>query len=163
MQSNPPSPATPPMPADSFLPPIPKEQSQTNKKSKLPIFITILLFICLGCFEYSQPEVKLKLKGIGPERYNENLSGAACNGNAEIVRLLLEAGTDVNMASPWGSTPLYLAAQNGHTECVRLLLATPGIDVNKANNYGTTPLDTAANNGHTECARLIREAGGRRR
>ncbi|MBR2300352.1 MAG: ankyrin repeat domain-containing protein, partial [Bacteroidaceae bacterium] len=40
--------------------------------------------------------------------------------------------------------PLYQAAQKGNTECLKLLLDTPGIDVNKAKTKDWTPLSAAA-------------------
>ena len=45
--------------------------------------------------------------------------------------MLLQAeGIDVNAAAYWGETPLLMASANGHQECVKLLLETPGIDLN---------------------------------
>ena len=109
-------------------------------------------------------DVNPPLSGINPEQYNSELYAAARDGDVEKVRLLLEAGADVNWKNEAErqNTPLIRAATYGHTECVRLLLATPGIDVNKADKGGNTPLSLAEIFNNTECARLIREAGGRR-
>ena len=38
-----------------------------------------------------------------------------------------------------GATPLYVAAQNGHTEIAQLLI-DKGANVNQADNDGATPL-----------------------
>ena len=46
---------------------------------------------------------------------------AAYNGNVEVVKVLLEAGTDVNKLDKDKHTPLYYAAHNGHAMTVRLL------------------------------------------
>ena len=107
-------------------------------------------------------DVPPQLSGINPEQYNSELYDAANSGDTEKVRLLLEAGADVNWANEAKSqnTPLIRAAENGHTECVSLLLNAPGIDVNKANNTGNSPLSVAADNGHTECVRLLHAAPG---
>ncbi len=64
-------------------------------------------------------------------------------------------GTEYNFTDS-----LAYAARNGHAECVRLLLTTPGIDVNKdinfkRDNYYATPLHHAARNGHAECVRHL--------
>jgi ankyrin repeat protein len=52
---------------------------------------------------------------------------ACMQGHAEIARLLLEGGADVNKAArdTPGLTPLILACKNGHGEVVRLLLHGP--------------------------------------
>lgn len=40
----------------------------------------------------------------------------------ESARLLIEAGADINLANSSGNTPLSVAARNGHTIIVKLLL-----------------------------------------
>ena len=107
-----------------------------------------------------QAQEELKRLGISSDTYNDNLLSAAKKGEAHILTLLITAGADVNVADDFGFTPLYWAAYNGHTECVRLLLAAPGIDVNKTNQNGDTPLICAAGMGHTECVRLLLAAPG---
>jgi len=42
-------------------------------------------------------------------------------GNTEIVRLLIEARSDVNMQDNEGYSALKVALNNGHTEIVQLL------------------------------------------
>ena len=51
------------------------------------------------------------------------LAFAAEKGVIEIVRLLIDNGAKVNQASKKGSTPLFWAAWEGHTEIVKFLLA----------------------------------------
>jgi len=52
-------------------------------------------------------------------------------------------------------TPLFIAAQNGHTEVVKLLLAYKG-DVNASKHTnGVTPLFIAAQNGRTVIVKLL--------
>lgn len=48
-----------------------------------------------------------------------------------------------------GSTPLHLAASNGRSEAVSILLRR-GADPNIATRTGDTPLHVASQNGHTE-------------
>ena len=58
-----------------------------------------------------------------------------------MVELLLKAdGVDVNKGIEDGTTPLYIAAQEGHPSVVELLLKADGVDVNKAREDGDTPL-----------------------
>ena len=59
-----------------------------------------------------------------------------------VERLLAHDAIDVNQATTDdGTTPLYIACQNGHEAVVERLLAQDAIDVNQATtNDGMTPL-----------------------
>lgn len=104
----------------------------------------------------------LQEQDITPNEYDEQLRKAAENGNAKLLRLLIAAAADVNMADKNGNTPLNRAAANGRSECVKRLLAAPGIDVNMANKDGETPLYGAAREGNSECVKLLKAAGDNR-
>ncbi|MBR5888302.1 MAG: ankyrin repeat domain-containing protein, partial [Akkermansia sp.] len=52
---------------------------------------------------------------------------AANIGHTECVKLLIDAGADVNRANNEGRTPLSIAEKNGHTECAELLRNCSGI------------------------------------
>lgn len=48
---------------------------------------------------------------------------AAQSGNAvEIVKLLLQYTDEINLRDRWGRTALYLAAENGSIDIVKILL-----------------------------------------
>lgn len=115
------------------------------------------------------------------------LHAASQNGHAEIVRLLLAAGADVNAKGDDEVTALHAASQNGHVEIVKLLLAA-GADVDAeisraffrepdhlvesmkaieplgppmaVLNYHT-PLILASQNGHVEIVKLLLQAGAK--
>jgi ankyrin repeat protein len=55
---------------------------------------------------------------------------------------------------------LFIAAQNGHTSVVELLLKADGVDVNKAREDGTTLLFIAARHGHASVVELLLKADG---
>ncbi|KAF9360543.1 phosphate system positive regulatory protein pho81, partial [Mortierella sp. NVP85] len=51
---------------------------------------------------------------------------AASEGHAECVKILLEAGCNVNVIDELGKTPIYYAASEGHADCVELLVEAGG-------------------------------------
>ena len=61
-----------------------------------------------------------------------------------------------------GRTPLFIAAENGHTDIVRALITDGKAMVDKARtNYGATPLFIAAQNGRTETVKVLLAAGAK--
>ncbi|GEM10367.1 ankyrin repeat protein [Rhodotorula toruloides] len=78
------------------------------------------------------------------------LHAAASSGNETVVRMLIEAGADVNR-----STPLHFAAANGHLSILRLLLSY-GADPRLPEKGGITPEQIAVSNGHLDAAELLR-------
>ena len=66
-----------------------------------------------------------------------------------MVQYLLEQGADKDKVNNNGRSPLYTAAQKGHSAVVQCLVEQ-GADVNKATNEGWTPLHIAAYEGHKE-------------
>ena len=59
----------------------------------------------------------------------KTLKLAASRGNVARVKMLVEAGADVNKKDYFGTTSLARAARAGHEECVEFLLRK-GTDVN---------------------------------
>jgi len=89
-----------------------------------------------------------------------SLRNSARNGNVNAVRKLLNNGVNINEADQYGETPLHYASQEGHTEVVKVLLATAGIKVNKSDQWGQTPLGTASREGHAEAVKVLLDAPG---
>merc|ERR1712098_986078 len=67
-----------------------------------------------------------------------------------------EEKADLNRAPDCGFTPVCIAAQNGHTEIVKLL-AEEKADLNRASDNGATPVYVAAQNGHAEIVKFLIE------
>ncbi|GMA99516.1 ankyrin repeat domain-containing protein [Pelosinus sp. IPA-1] len=65
---------------------------------------------------------------------------AVLNTDIKTVRVLLEAGADINGTSENGNTPIMAAATSEPKIMIVQLLISKGANVNQANNYGTTPL-----------------------
>ena len=90
--------------------------------------------------------------------------GLAClHGRTKAVEILLqEDRLEKNFADKNGDTPLNLAASQGYTEIVKLVVASlvkDGIPVDKRNNQGCTALLLATKLGHYDCARILLENG----
>ncbi len=95
------------------------------------------------------------------QQQQEQLLWAAESGHADMVRVLLEKGADVNHAADEDErTPLWAASQYGYNlEVVRLLLAG-GANVDQADWKGWTPLFIASHNGNVEVVRILLTEGG---
>lgn len=85
------------------------------------------------------------------------LKEAAASGNLAEIKKLLNAGAHVGAVDVWGNTPLLIAAREGHTECVRLLLKA-GAPVD-GRDGAMTPLAAAALRGHLATVRLLVSKG----
>ena len=68
---------------------------------------------------------------------------AARDGDIEVVKQHLAAGTDVNTKDDHEYTPLHWAAMEGRKEVAELLISQ-GANVNAKNKVGSTPLHIAA-------------------
>ena len=82
------------------------------------------------------------------------LHRAATNGHLEVVRLLLESGSDKETTSHLGKTALHSAAENDNLEVVRLLLDS-GADKERLTLNGETALQLAAENEHDDVVHLL--------
>ncbi|KAF3846955.1 hypothetical protein F7725_004033, partial [Dissostichus mawsoni] len=76
---------------------------------------------------------------------------AAWQGKAEPMKMLLKSGSRHD--GPNGTSPLHLAAKNGHIDIIRLLIQA-GIDINRQTKAGTA-LHEASLCGKTEAVRLL--------
>ena len=79
---------------------------------------------------------------------------AVCNGDKDIVEVLLTYNVDINARDNSGRTALHWAADTGQVEVMKLLLAQKA-DVNAKSNAGWTPLHEAASMGKTDAAALL--------
>ncbi|PHH88373.1 hypothetical protein CDD83_7618 [Cordyceps sp. RAO-2017] len=86
---------------------------------------------------------------------NTPLQIAAINGCEDIVKLLIDAGCNLDCVNYDKDTPLLDAVDNGHLGVVRLLLEA-GVNPRKANVNGEEPLDRVSED--TDHAEEIRAA-----
>ncbi|CAI8022700.1 Ankyrin-1, partial [Geodia barretti] len=54
---------------------------------------------------------------------------AAQKGKTDVVRLLTEAGAQLDIQKTSGATPLFMACQNGHSDVVEILIRN-GANIN---------------------------------
>ena len=102
-------------------------------------------------------ESELYITGTGKlAEYSDKhlLAQAVRKGHTDLVRMCLRAGSNPNMHTSSGGTPLHRAAARGLVDIARLLLDY-GADVNAPNPKSITPLHLAAANGHIETVQLL--------
>ncbi len=83
---------------------------------------------------------------------------ASSQGYEEMVAILLSSGAYVGLTIERGAlagkTPLHGAAEGGHIEIVKVLVAH-GAKINAIDKVGLTPLHFAAENGHKEVVSVL--------
>ncbi|KAK4544465.1 hypothetical protein LTR36_004356 [Oleoguttula mirabilis] len=97
------------------------------------------------------------------EKNGASLALATKSNFHKIVRLLVDAGVEVNYQDQQGETALHVAARFGHEECASILLSTSGtfgINIELAEKtYGWTPLFVASVDGHMGIVKLLVQKG----
>ena len=86
------------------------------------------------------------------------LADAAEQGNAVLVRSLLDGGADPNTSQVDGMTALHWAVYHDDAETAGLLVRS-GADVNIENRYGVPPLSVAATSGSADLVTLLLDGG----
>ncbi|KAL3459526.1 ankyrin repeat-containing domain protein [Aspergillus heterothallicus] len=104
----------------------------------------------------SQNEIKLDTQDAKFTR--SALGWAVLNEHEPIVKLLLSAGANPDVADYRRQTPLSVAAEFGLEDLVSLLLEHRA-QVDSTDYYGQTPLSFAAKNGHTSVVSRLLDAG----
>ena len=106
---------------------------------------------------------RITVTGVTPLHFAANL------GNEECLKLLVEAGADVNFLSRngynertsvfiLGRTPLMCAIEGGHAQCVNKLIKA-GVDVNAKDNAGYTALMIACRKTDDKLIEILLKAG----
>ncbi|KAH9027683.1 ankyrin repeat-containing domain protein [Lactarius hengduanensis] len=88
------------------------------------------------------------------EQHHDSLYTASQNGQLDIVRSLLDRGSDINKKSTFRATPLDAASRYGKLEVAKLLIER-GADVDSRDRNGRSPLITALVHEQFEVAKLL--------
>ncbi len=109
-----------------------------------PVIISLFRTLCV-------PVLLLAgLYGCATQTFEHNaLITAATTGDNLKVAKMLGQGADPNLMLGDGTTALFMATQQGHTDTVNLLL-NAGANINSQGYRGATPLLIAATTGHTD-------------
>jgi ankyrin repeat protein len=75
----------------------------------------------------------------------------------DVVKILLQRGADVQIRNHLGDTPLLIAAFQGYSQIVAVLLGA-GADMEKK-NFGEVALTLAVSKGHFPTVKLLLENG----
>jgi ankyrin repeat protein len=87
---------------------------------------------------------------------NEDLIKSSAKNDAELAKLSIEKGADVNLQDNNGYTPLMIAANFGHIDIVTLLVKN-GADVKIQANNGETALSLAEKKGHEKVINFLKD------
>jgi ankyrin repeat protein len=88
-----------------------------------------------------------------------NVEYWATIGKIDRLRAALDAGGRADSADRDGYSALHGASENGHVECVRMLLER-GANPRRHTHDGLSPLDLAEMGDHAAVERLLRQFGG---
>ncbi|RPI77523.1 MAG: ankyrin repeat domain-containing protein, partial [Desulfobacteraceae bacterium] len=155
-----------------------------TKKKKILLICSLVLAIVIGVFHFSTGQIKTgnKTKDIFKLAASGNAIGlaellkekphlaytvrsgdrwtplhtAVWNSRVECVRVLIEAGADLNAQACNQKTGLHYAAEEGKVPIAEMLLKAKA-DPNLKDSQGKTPLDWALWNNHQEVADLLKK------
>ncbi|SPR05556.1 ankyrin repeat domain-containing protein [Orientia tsutsugamushi] len=103
--------------------------------------------------KHAKPDLNVLDEGRNPCLYH-----AIVNGQADMVKLLIESGADVNIPAADGSPCICYAVASGKLDIVELL-AGSGADVNIPAADGVSALHHAVINGHSDIVKLMLDSG----
>lgn len=87
------------------------------------------------------------------------LHEAVRSGNYEVVKLILEAGANVNEVASLRETALHIAAEEDENVSIVQLLATAGADLSAQRIFDETPLAVARRSGAQNIVKVLTQLG----
>lgn len=131
--------------------------------SKFYLFLFAFIVCSLLSNCTSQPHQSGTINGDSrrPLPPETGIHEATLIGDKTAVMQHIDAGTDLNQADAYGSTPLSIAATFGRSQLAHLLLKA-GADTETVNKQGSTPLHIAALMGRIDIVRDLLKQGANR-
>ena len=86
------------------------------------------------------------------------LHAAIAKNDSELVRIIVDGGTDVDARNSFGDPALHEAIAEGDREIVKILVEA-GADVDAKNTFGDPALHRAIREGDADMVRILVEAG----
>lgn len=102
--------------------------------------------------------IKKKLIAKGDDANGIELLLAIADGKTDVVKSLLNKGTDINFTSSDSTTALMAARQNGTTDMLRLVIEN-GVDIGTTDSMGETILRHFVDEKNLDMVRLLIDAG----
>lgn len=103
---------------------------------------------------------QLKAEGVEPANLTSAVIYAANNGNADMLRILGEAGIPLEVRGADGYFPIHLVVKNGHYDALMYLIEKK-VDINAQCKQGYSVLDWAKSSGYTRLINAVKKAGGK--
>lgn len=137
-----------------------------NKPIVILFYLIIQVFLLNACGNKSSEtggnvdpvRQDTSMKYMQDQMLEQAFRESALNGDAEIVRTLLESGQDVNAADQEGRTALMFAAFNGHLGIVKELIEA-GAEVDKRDFMDRTALLYASTGNFPKTVELLMNHG----
>ena len=123
-----------------------KRMEEKVMKTATTAILVVSLLIATGCAKQENPAPRV------------SLHAAALQGNIDVIRQHIKAGSDLNEKDMYGSTPMIIAVTFDKTEVARALIEAEA-DMTITNNEGANPLHLAAFFCRTEIVEALLENG----
>ena len=114
---------------------------------------TALHYICLHAKQWGSGTITETINNVTRE-----LENPLFNQYTIILKTLLKNGSNVNLETKYGYTPLHLAAETNTPSFIKLLIEK-GANVNAQNSKGFSPLHAAAEKGNFESSMVLIDNG----
>ena len=108
----------------------------------------------------SNEDIINNLIKLNQEEKNKKLIYNSAIGQLDLVKYLIEAGTNINVKDMFNKTALMWASQGGHIDIVKLLIES-GANMNIKDKYGETALIIAYKHDRQKIVDLLKNYGAK--